>query len=119
MGIVHHANYLTFMEAGRVDWLRKRGVTYAAWASAGRHLPVVETSLQYRAPAHFDDVLDIETRIAELRSVSMRYEYRITRETVLIAEGITRLACVDNSHKLHRFTDDMLAVLTSGEKAVV
>src|ERR1044071_7606347 len=56
MGIVHHANYLAYLEAGRVDWLRKRGVTYASWAAQGRHLPVVEVGVQYRAPARFDDV---------------------------------------------------------------
>ena len=35
MGIVHHANYLAYFEAGRVEWLRRRGVTYASWAQRG------------------------------------------------------------------------------------
>ena len=42
MGIVHHASYLLYCELGRVEWLRKRGVTYADWAAKGVHLPVVE-----------------------------------------------------------------------------
>jgi hypothetical protein len=37
MGIVHHANYLAYFEEGRVDWLRKRDLTYAAWAHRGVH----------------------------------------------------------------------------------
>src|SRR5215831_5537917 len=115
MGIVHHANYLAYLEAGRVDWLRKRGVTYADWAAHGRHLPVVECSLRYRAPARFDDVIEIETRLAELRAVSLRYDCKVTRAGVLLAEGDTRLASVDGSHKLTRFTDEMLDVLTSPE----
>ena len=117
MGIVHHGNYLSYFEAGRVDWLRKRGVTYAEWAAHGQHLPVVEASLRYRAPARFDDVLVVETRLTELRTVSLRYDYRITRETTLLAEGSTRLACVDGSHKLARFTESMIEFLTAGEKA--
>ncbi len=117
MGIVHHGNYLAYFEAGRVEWLRRRGVTYAEWASNGRHLPVVEAGLRYRAPARFDDVLEVETRLIELRSVSLRYEYRITREGLLLAEGSTRLACVDANHKLERFTPEMIDVLTAGERS--
>jgi acyl-CoA thioester hydrolase len=118
MGIVHHANYLAYLEAGRVDWLRKRGVTYADWAAQGRHLPVVDCTLRYRAPARFDDVIEIETRLSELRAVSLRYDYSITRAGVLLVEGSTRLASVDHAHRLHRFTDEMLDVLTSSERAV-
>jgi acyl-CoA thioester hydrolase len=117
MGIVHHGNYLTYFEAGRVDWLRKRGVTYAEWALHGQHLPVIEVNLRYRAPARFDDVLTVETRLTELRSVSLRYDYRITRDAALLAEGSTRLACVDGAHKLARFTASMIASLTAGESA--
>ena len=116
MGIVHHGNSLTYMEAGRVDWLHKRGVTYAAWAAAGMHLPVVDANLRYRAPAHFDEVLTVETTLLELRNVSLRYGYRIRRGAALLCEGSTRLASVDQAHKLRRFTDEMLSSLTAGEK---
>ena len=42
MGIVHHANYLTYFEAGRVDWLHRRGISYENWVKRGIHLPVVD-----------------------------------------------------------------------------
>jgi acyl-CoA thioester hydrolase len=115
MGIVHHANYFAFFEAGRVEWLRKRGVTYATWAARGTHLPVVEASVKYRAAARFDDVLAIETRLSEVRAASLRFDYRIHRDETFIAEGSTRLACIDEAHTIRRFTDDMLAVLASAE----
>jgi acyl-CoA thioester hydrolase len=118
MGIVHHANYLAYLEAARVDWLRKRGVTYADWAAHGRHLAVVECTVRYRSPARFDDLIAIETRLGELRAVSLVYDYVVTRENVVLAEGSTRLASVDDTHKLRRFTDAMLDVLTSAETAV-
>jgi acyl-CoA thioester hydrolase len=117
MGIVHHSNYLAYFEAGRVEWLRRRGVTYVDWAARGVHLPVVEANVRYRAPAKFDDVLHIETRLAQLRTVSLRFEYRMWRDQVLLAEGQTRLACVDDKHTLQRFPADVLASLTSGEVA--
>jgi acyl-CoA thioester hydrolase len=117
MGIVHHANHLLYFEAGRVEWLRRRGVTYAAWANRGVHLPVVDAGVRYRAPAFFDDVLHVETRLRDLRSVSLRFDYRLMRGDRLLAEGFTKLASIDASHALHRFPDDVLAILRSGESA--
>ena len=118
MGIVHHSNYLAYFEAGRVEWLRRRGVTYADWAARGMHLPVVEAGVRYRAPAKFDDVITIETRLVELRAASLRFEYSMARgENEVLAEGSTRLACVDNAHAVRRFTQEMLVVLGSAETA--
>lgn len=117
MGIVHHSNYLAYYEAGRVEWLRRRGVTYVDWAARGVHLPVVEASVRYRAPAKFDDVLIIETRLSTLRHVSLRFDYSMKRGDQLLSEGFTRLACVDHAHALQRFPADVLEALTSGEVA--
>jgi acyl-CoA thioester hydrolase len=122
MGIVHHSNYLAYFEAGRVEWLRRRGVTYADWAARGIHLPVVEASLRYRAPARFDDIIAIDTRLVELRAASLRFEYRMERAgssapPELLAEGFTRLACVNEHHAVQRFSSDVLATLGSAEIA--
>jgi acyl-CoA thioester hydrolase len=115
MGIVHHANYFAYYESGRVEWLRARGVDYASWASRGMHLPVIEASSRYRIPARFDDLLEVETVLSEVRAASLRFEYRITRAGALLAEGATRLACVDDTNQVRRFTEEMLAVLASPE----
>jgi acyl-CoA thioester hydrolase len=115
MGIVHHANYLAYFEAGRVEWLRRRGVTYTTWTERGMHLPVVEANVQYRAPARFDDVVLVETRLVQLRALSLRFSYRLERDGALLAEGFTRLACVDAGHKLQRFAPDVLEVFRSPE----
>lgn len=115
MGIVHHASYLLYFEAGRVEWLRRRGVVYTDWAARGWHLPVVEANLRYVSPARFDEMLDVETTLTELRTVSMRFVYRIRREGTLLAEGFTRLAAVDGSHKLLRIPEAMRNVLLAGE----
>ena len=116
MGIVHHGNHLVYFEAGRVEWLRRRGVTYAEWAQRGMHLPVVEVGVRYRAPARFDDVVRIETRLTDLRSVSLRFDYRMLRGDQLLAEGFTKLASIDDSHALARFPDAVLAILRAPEQ---
>jgi acyl-CoA thioester hydrolase len=120
MGIVHHSNYLAYFEAGRVEWMRRRGVSFVGWAERGVHLPVVEANVRYRAPAMFDDVLAIETRLVELRAASLRFEYRMERvsgEPELLAEGFTRLACVNAQHTVQRFSQEMLATFGSAEVA--
>jgi len=116
MGIVHHATYLVYFEAGRVDWLRRRGITYADWTTRGVQVPVTSAELQYRAPSRFDDVLTIETTLAKLRSVSLDFRYRILRDTTLIAEGFTRLACIDASHKLLRIPEELRETLLAAEQ---
>lgn len=116
MGIVHHASYLTYFEAGRVEWLRRRGVTYADWANKGVHLPVVEANLNYRMPARFDDEIQVKTTLSELRTVSLRFTYEITRDGQMICNGVTRLGCIDASHKLLRIPEYMRDVMLSGEK---
>jgi acyl-CoA thioester hydrolase len=120
MGIVHHGSYVTYLEVARVEWLRRRGVAYAAWAAQGLHLPVVELEVQYRSPARFDDELEIETTLGELRVASLRFDYRVLRpgqpEPVVCAEGSTRLACINDRHALRRFTPEMIDVLTRAER---
>jgi acyl-CoA thioester hydrolase len=114
---VHHASYLSYMEVARVEWLRRRGITYAAWAESGLHLPVVEVSLKYRAPSRFDDELEIEVGLGELRAASLRFDYRIARpkDHRLCVEGSTRLACVDASHALKRISPEMAEVFGRAE----
>lgn len=117
MGIVHHANYLTYFEAGRVDWLHRRGVAYEAWAQRGVHLPVVEARLKYRKPARFDEELVVETTCREVRRVAVRFTYRIFRGDDLLCDGETLLACVGPDLELKRIPDDISAVFQSPETA--
>jgi acyl-CoA thioester hydrolase len=115
MGIVHHGRYLGFLEIARVEWLRKRGIRYADWAAMGRHLAVVEASCKYMQSARFDDLLDIEVTLSELRGASLRFVYVIRRGGVVLTEGMTRHACIDDDGKLCRLDDTMFEVLKRGE----
>jgi acyl-CoA thioester hydrolase len=117
MGIVHHGSYVGYLEVARVEWLRRRGVAYATWAQRGLHLAVVEMTLKDRTPARFDDEIDVEAVLGEWRAASIRFDYRLLRvgDGVLLAEGSTRLACVDDKGALKRVHDEMAEVLARGE----
>jgi acyl-CoA thioester hydrolase len=119
MGIVHHANYLVYFEAGRVDWLHRRGISHDTWMKRDVHLPVVETRLRYRKAARFDETLEIATTCLELTRVTVKFGYVITRlaDQVRICEGETLLACVGQALNPKRFPEDIAAVFRSAETA--
>lgn len=101
MGVVHHAEYVGFLEAGRIEYMRRRGFPYQDIVSLGLHMPVIGLSLTYRKPARFDDLLAIETRLSLLGRVRVSFDYRVWKaeagERVLLVEAQVALACVDAS----------------------
>lgn len=115
MGIVHHATYLVYFEAGRVDYLHKRGVSYEAWVKRGIHLPVVEARARYRRPVRFDDLVVVETTVSACTRVTCNWEYRVHRGDELVAEGHTLLCCVGDDLSPRRIPDDIAAVLRGDE----
>ena len=99
MGIVHHSNYLIWFETGRSEFCRSRGFSYKEMEEEDNALMVVaESYCRYKSPAYYDDLLIIRTKLAEMRSRSIRFVYEISRTSdgALIAEGET----------LHLVTDD-------------
>ncbi|TAK35766.1 MAG: acyl-CoA thioesterase [Chloroflexota bacterium] len=97
MGYVYHANYLRYFEVGRVEYLRAHRAEYRGWEQRGLAAPVVESSCHHHAPAYFDDLLLVRTRVVSLRRASFVLEYQIVRESdgCRIVSGSTRHACVD------------------------
>ena len=113
MGVVYYANYLRWFERGRGELLRACGIPYSTIERRGMHFPVAELSCRYFRPAHYDDLIVIETRIASINRVSLTFTYRITREAeaLLLASGSTKHACVDDQGKITRIQDDLLNAL--------
>lgn len=116
MGVVYYANYLRWFEAGRAEFLRVKGVSYAAFErDRGLTLPVSEASVSYRSPARYDDLVIVETTLAEARRASARFTYRVVRDGELLASGFTVHACVDREGRIRRLPADFLGSLVEGE----
>lgn len=115
MGIVHHSNYLVYFEAGRVDWLHRRGVRYEDWVAMDVHLPVVDAKLRYRKAAKFDESLVVETICAEVSVVTVVFKYRILRGADVICEGETTLACIGQNMRPKRFPKNVMSTFLQGE----
>ena len=81
----------------------------------GRGLVVVEALLNYRRPAFFDDELTLITNLAEMGKVSLRFDYEVLRNGLLLVTGHTRHACIDlATAKPVRMPDELLR-LAKGE----
>jgi acyl-CoA thioester hydrolase len=94
-GVAHNANYLIWFEVARVAYLEEYAGGYQALRDQGLESFVLETHVRYRQPAQFDDLLRVHARVGELRGSRFRFDYEITREGDVIAEGWTSHACVD------------------------
>jgi acyl-CoA thioester hydrolase len=116
MGIVHHSNYLIWFEAGRSDLCRAKGFSYKEMEENDNALMVVaESYVRYKSPAYYEDVLSVRTRVAEIRSRSIRFIYEIVRPSdgVLLAEGETLHLVTDASKRVRQIPDtykDLLSV---------
>ena len=93
-GVAHNANYLIWFEVARVAYLAEYAGGYSAIREQGIESFVLESHVRYLQPARFDDRLRVHTRM-EVRGVRFRFDYEITREGKVIAEGWTSHACVD------------------------
>ena len=92
MGVVYYANYLVWMEAGRVDLCKALGFSYRDMEiDDGVFLAVAEVSCRYRAPARFDDEVVVRSWVAEAntRMAIIEYEIRLEGGRTL-ATGQTR-----------------------------
>ena len=102
---LHHANYLTYFEMGRTEMLRAHGTTYREFEEAGLFMVVADVSCKYLAPAEYDDLLRLRTRVEKVGFAHIRHAYEVIRGTQVIATGATTVVCVDAAGKIRRLPD--------------
>jgi acyl-CoA thioester hydrolase len=97
MGVVYYAKFFVWMEVGRVALMREVGFGYSEWVKHKLEFPVVQAHADYRASAHFDDEVLVNTRIATIGNSSIRFENEIYKlpERKLLCTG----------HTIHALTD--------------
>jgi acyl-CoA thioester hydrolase len=94
MGIVYYANYFVWMELGRVEWCRARGIRYRDMErDEGMLLTVAEASCRYLAPARYDEEVVVSTETTTAHSRLVRFSYIMTS-----AETGARLATGETAH---------------------
>ena len=116
MGIVHHSQYVRYLETARIEWLRHLGFSYRDMETSGALLVVAQLDIKYRAPARFDDVLDIGVVLTRLTAIRIVLDYVITRpaDEAVIAKGSTTLASVDTEGQLKVMPESVRSLLGVG-----
>ena len=93
MGIVYYANYIVWMEVGRVELCKALGFSYQTMeAEDGVLLAVAEAHCRYVFPARFDQEVIVKTWIAEAhtRMVQFGYAMRLADDGRVLATGETK-----------------------------
>jgi acyl-CoA thioester hydrolase len=94
MGYLHHSRYFQYFEIGRVELLRSIGISYADLERQGVLFVVVRAECRFKAPAKYDDELELTTRIERQTHVAIDHAYEIKCNGTLLATATTTIACV-------------------------
>ncbi len=113
-GVVYNATYLRYFEQGRGEFMRECGLPYKHLEERGFVLPLVESYLRYKAPARYDDLLLVETCLAQLTPFSCRFHCRIknVESDRLLVKGFTHHASINQQGKLTPLPEDVIAALS-------
>ncbi len=99
-GVVYYANYLQFLEEARTEFLAERGVSIGELAKEGILFVVSRLEIDYKLPAFYGDILEIETRVNNISAVRLEFDCEIKNQNKqTIAEAKTILVCVDKNLK--------------------
>jgi acyl-CoA thioester hydrolase len=102
MGVVYYANYLVWMEVGRVEFCRAAGLNYADMErNDGILLAVAEASCRYIAPARYDEEIVVRTSISQAHSRMLSFTYEMVEKSTgrRLATGETKHVFCDRDNK--------------------
>ncbi len=102
MRVVHHSNYLRWMEEARIACLDSLGVSYRELEERGIISPVVSVDCRYCAMTRFGETVRVETALVEVGNVRYRLAYRMydADSGQLRAEGESCHCFVDNAGRV-------------------
>lgn len=101
MAIVHHSNYIRWLEEARLDFLQKLGIDIKALEERGILIPVVDVQCHYLHPVCFGDTVEIMPVITEYSGVRLhvQYEVRLLPSGTLAATATSCHCFMDKNHR--------------------
>lgn len=116
MGVVYHAEYLVWCEVGRTEFIRALGLPYAELEKRGTALAVAEATIRYHAPARYDNLIRVETRLVDVRSRAITFEYLIRNAETgeRLATARTLLVSLDSDGKPVPMPAEVRALMDRG-----
>lgn len=83
MGIVHHSNYIRYMEEARIDFLEQVGISYHGLEEIGIQIPVLSVQAEYKIPLRFGDTFRVECSVKSFNGVKFEIAYKFYNGDVL------------------------------------
>ncbi len=112
-GVVYYANYFRFIERARSEWIRELGIDQIKMRDEEEAIFVVtKIKADYLSPAHFDDILTVETRIKVVSPVRAYFYQNIFREEKVIFKAEVCVTCTSNSGKVLRLPEKIKILMT-------
>ena len=113
MGVVYHARHVVWLDIARTEHLRQAGFSYRTLEEEGVRLVVTDLQIRYRKPARYDDMIRIHSRIRDVASRRVIFEYDIEDADTgtHLADAETTLICLDQQHQLSRLPEAVIAAL--------
>ncbi len=125
MGIVHHSNYIRWMEEARIAYMEYVGLPYKAVEEKHILIPVLEAQCEYKNYVRFDETVEIYPKVTFFNGIRMTLEYDIVEKETgkLCACGRTRhcfttpeMKPVSLKKTNKEMYDIFMGCLVSGEK---
>lgn len=91
MGLIHHSNYVKWMEEARIAFMDELGLSYRSLEESGIASPVTGINVEYKKPVRFDDEIEIRVNIGKYTGVKLEVKYSMYNVTSgeLAAEAIS------------------------------
>lgn len=87
MGIVHHSNYIRWMEEARMDFLSSIGWDYQKLEESGVISPVTAVDCKYKCTTKFSEVISIRVYIEEFKGIKLKLGYEMIRDNQIVCEA--------------------------------
>ncbi len=94
-GVVYHASYLHFLERARTEFLRQTDFSQQALLAKSLAFVVKKMDIDYKKPAHLDDLLNVKTEIIELGKAKIVFSQSIWRDDCCLIQATVVVACVN------------------------
>ncbi|HIJ71587.1 MAG TPA: acyl-CoA thioesterase [Planctomycetes bacterium] len=116
-GVVHHTVYPVWFEMGRTELLRTNGLAYRELEKAGVYFVVTSLNIKYHKPALYDENLELTTNCTSVSTARIEHSYCLKRQCngLILAEGSSTLACVDDRGKVRRMPAFMFPADPAGK----
>ena len=109
---VYYANYLKYLERGRSDFLYKLGFDHKNLLNKYNFYFVVKScNVEYLKPAHFEDILEVKTKIINITKAKIEFNQLIFREKTLLIDSKIIIVSVNRNSKISKIPNEMLEIL--------